>query len=197
MHRPQKKIDSNQSFEYPARSGIFQTKWVTNAANYEHHNWYGFGNVDANAAVEAAKNYTDGQLGVFVNTEVSSGQIDKPLSDWTLHDDKLSVSAPSGSSNFVEFVKIRIYLNHNDPVQVGLRLVSPAGTEIPIHTPEAAYTINPYQSWGQSGYVPFDIGVSGFYGEEMTGTWTLKIDDLEEDSVGGILAQWEIKVYGH
>jgi subtilisin-like proprotein convertase family protein len=193
------QIAPSTSYEFPPGTGIYQYRWVTNSANYTHHNWYGFGNVDASAAVTAAANYNAGQLGTFVDTgTVSSGAIFKTLSDWALHSDSLSVTAPSGSSDFVEFIKIRIYLNHAAPVGIGLRLVSPAGTEIPIHTPYTLGQVNPYNSLGpSSGYIPFDIGVSGFYGEGMTGTWELKIDDLREDGIGGELAQWEIKIYGH
>ena len=38
-------------------NSVVQYKWITNAAGYKHHNWYGFGMIDAAAAVTAATNY--------------------------------------------------------------------------------------------------------------------------------------------
>ena len=43
----------------------------------------------------------------------------------------------------------------------------------------------------------FDIGVNAFYGENISGTWTLGLDEYTDDSVDGVLNSWEIKVYGH
>src|SRR5437879_2830293 len=45
--------------------------WTTNHATpqaFKFHNWYGFGMVDASAAVTKARTYTAGQFGTFVNT---------------------------------------------------------------------------------------------------------------------------------
>ena len=46
--------DSSRSYDI---DGINQYSWVTNFAGYSHHNWYGFGVVDIDAAISMAENY--------------------------------------------------------------------------------------------------------------------------------------------
>ena len=41
------------------------------------------------------------------------------------------------------------------------------------------------------------MGISSFYGESISGDWTLIITDYTDDGVGGTLDNWSIKVYGH
>ncbi len=47
---------------------ILQHGWTTNAAGYHFHNWYGFGGVDVDAAVDMAENYEPDSLGLFAVT---------------------------------------------------------------------------------------------------------------------------------
>ena len=47
---------------------IAEPAWTTNAAGYKFHNYYGFGGIDASAAITAAKNYTLDSLGTFVTS---------------------------------------------------------------------------------------------------------------------------------
>ena len=43
--------------------GIDLHSWITNAAGYTFHNWYGFGKADADAAVAAAASFDQSSLG--------------------------------------------------------------------------------------------------------------------------------------
>ena len=43
----------------------------------------------------------------------------------------------------------------------------------------------------------FTIGVSGLYGEIAEGEWTLSITDYTDDSIGGTMKRFSIKLYGH
>ena len=165
--------------------------WVTNAANYEHHNWYGFGKIDAGAAIDAAQAYSLGSLGTFIQTDwVSSGTINAALPSLSTSTKTLNVSAPAGATGKVEFVRINIALTHARIYDLGLRLSSPDGTTVNIMTPFTIIEANPN---GTS----FDIGVNAFYGENISGTWTLTLDEYSPDSGDGILNSWQIKVYGH
>src|SRR5882672_10314267 len=61
---------------------VAEPAWLTNAAGFKFHNWYGFGMVDASAAVNLARTYTVGQLGTFANTGlISSGAINIAIPD--------------------------------------------------------------------------------------------------------------------
>jgi subtilisin-like proprotein convertase family protein len=185
------QVDASNSKTYLT---VNQYSWITNAANYKHHNWYGFGKVNAAAAVSSAQSYTAGSLGTAVNTGfVESGILNTIFNSYTRTtmngDSDLVVAAPAGSSGIVEFVRIGVYMTHISPNDVGIELQSPDGTTVPILPAFTRVTTNP------NGSV-FEIGVNSLYGENMAGTWTLIVTDYTDDSVGGTLNGWDIKVYG-
>ena len=39
----------------------------------------------------------------------------------------------------------------------------------------------------------FELGIAGFYGESVAGTWTLAIDEYTDDGTDGVLIQWDIR----
>ncbi len=47
---------------------VLQHAWSTNAAGYAFHNWFGFGAIDLDAAVEMAESYDPDSLGTFAVT---------------------------------------------------------------------------------------------------------------------------------
>ena len=183
------QIDSSNSKAY---LGVNQYSWITNAAGHEHHNWYGFGKINGYSAVLAALNYTAGSLGTWVNSGlVQSGVINETFNSYNRAlTSGLTVSAPAGSSGKIEFVRVGISMTHAIPNDVGIELLSPDGTTVPISPAFTRVTTNP------SGTL-FEIGVNSLYGENMAGTWRLYITDYSDDSVSGILNSWEIKVYGN
>ena len=62
MANSARKNDIGRSY---SRNGLIQYDWITNAAGYSHHYWYGFGAFDLGSAMNFASNYTAGSLGVF------------------------------------------------------------------------------------------------------------------------------------
>ena len=94
------------------------------------------------------------------------------------------------ANNFVEFIQVAIYLNKDIPRDIGIRLVSPEGTEMQILQPFTNVTGNPNGDWSV-------IGVSGFYGEQVTGNWTLKVVDYTNNGDSGVLENWALKIYGN
>ena len=170
-------------------NGIAQYEWETNSAGYEFHNWYGFGKVNAAEAVAFAKTYTADSLGQFIKTDyLSSGEINLDILDGQTTTSTLSVTRPEGSNNKVEYIKVYLQFTHTFPFDIGIRLLSPDGTEINI--------MQPRTNVGDPGNVLFNIGVAALYGESIEGDWTIGLSDYyEEDS--GTLVQWGIEVYGN
>ena len=179
-------IDANQSVTH---NSVVQHDWRTNAAGYEFHNWYGFGKVNAQAALDAADSYTIGSLGTLCTITGTTGVINQALSDSTNTSViNISSSSPCGSG-VIEFVKVKMYYSHAAPNTVGMRLQSPSNTIANIITPFSKITTDPNE-------VEFNIGVSSFYGESMTGNWTIAIDDYVSGTTGN-LRGWTIEIYGH
>ena len=85
---------------------------------------------------------------------------------------------------------LRVWLDHPQPTDVWLRLVSPAGNaaEIPIRG----------QSAGAGGPFVFDQGepsLAALSGDTIRGTWTLEVEDRFSGSTG-LLARWELVLAG-
>ena len=170
--------------------GITQYEWTTNAAGYKFHPWYGFGRLDADAAVNSAKTYTANSLGAFVTSGYQSSTVNAAFVDLGTTTHSISVSAPSGSNNNVEFVRISVNMDHEVPSSVGIRLQSPEGTLINLLPPYSNVVGNPKDYY-------FELGANAFYGEDMAGSWTIQFIDYVSDNVSGTLKTWGIEVYGN
>ena len=68
--------------------------------------------------------------------------------------------------------------------------MSPDGTTVNLRTP---YT---YESSNPGGNFWFDIGVAGFYGENMAGNWTLIVTDYNANGDTGTI-DYAVKVFGN
>ena len=182
------KIHLSASHDY---QGVTQFQWVENKAGYNYHNWYGFGKVDAEEAVSIAASFTANNLGSFITTSfVGSGTLNEqiPYPDYLLN--TIPVSKPAGSNGKVEFVRVSVNFNHEIPKSIGIRLLSPDGTTHNIMQPMTNVGTNPKDYY-------FDIGISGFYGENIEGDWSIVIDDYIDDGINGTLGSWGIEIYGN
>jgi len=63
--------DSTRSF---SKNSLVQYDWITNAAGYSHHYWYGFGAFDVGAALDFASTYSSGSLGTFTEYDWQESQ---------------------------------------------------------------------------------------------------------------------------
>ncbi|MDA7697486.1 S8 family serine peptidase, partial [Gammaproteobacteria bacterium] len=180
------KIDGTRVAEIDS---VAQYRWVQNSAGHDHHNWYGFGRVNAAAAVNAAKTYTANSLGSFITTGLLLNAISGTIPDNSSGTVTQSISKPDGSNGIVEFVRVLIDFDHSEAWSVGFRLQSPDGTIINLMQP-LTNVKNP------AGAYYFDIGASGFYGETMEGTWTLEVRDYSEGTTGQLI-NWGIEIHGN
>ena len=186
------QVDPTSSKEI---SGITQYAWVTNDASYTHNPIYGFGRIDAGAAIAAAKSYVAGSLGNFtedVNTFIPDTEDTSKVFeiDSSITNSYVFTQSGIGISDFIEFITMSFEIDHANANHIGITLTSPSGTEVRVLTPFTDASINPSNS-------SFDVGVSGLYGESAEGEWTLSITDYTDDSVGGTMKSFTIKTYGH
>ena len=179
------KIDVNRT---TSLAGVSQYDWITNAAGHEHHNWYGFGKINASAAVSAAKSYSANSLGQFINTGYLEVSPNSAIEDGQATTSTIEVTKPSGSNGIVEFVRVSLSFNHPAAWSVGVRLQSPSGTIINLMQPNTNIA-NPEDTL-------FDIGASAFYGESLEGTWTIQLIDYYADN-SGTFNTFGIQIYGN
>lgn len=179
---------------------VYDWKWIQNARGLEFSNWYGFGRVNALQAVLAASTYSF-PLGAYEKT--SNPMTDEwyydsgPLSLTITDHHGIPLNTPYEITSdldvdhnfFIEAVQVQLTIDHPNPSDLSISLVSPMGTESRlIHLNNGVYATE----------FPADklLLSNAFYSEESLGTWTLKIvDGLAGNE--GTLENWKIRIHGH
>ena len=174
--------------------------WIVNHAPasqfspnpFNYHNWYGFGMVNAEAAVNMAKTYALGQLGTFTNTGfISSGTLNLPFLNNNASGASNSVTVQGSTVSVIEAVQIRVSLTHPFIGDLGIELTSPAGTRSVLKNVNDGYK-------GADNLSNQIFLSNAFYGENPAGAWTIKVvDGSNQDPSSGTLTNWAIRVYGH
>jgi subtilisin family serine protease len=173
-------------------SYVAEPGWTTNASTpqpFKFHNWYGFGTVNASAAVNMARTYTAGQFGAFVDTGViSSGTLNLSIPDNSINGAGSAISVPGTVVHTVEALQISVTATHPFTGDLAIDLRSPSGTRSVLKT-------------GDDGFGGPDLNgmvllSNAFYGEDPAGNWTIKVVDIAPGDVG-TLTSWTIRIFGH
>jgi subtilisin family serine protease len=161
--------------------------WIKNAAGYAFHNWYGFGLIDANKAVEMALSKKDLSLPPMVKLDWRQGGsgMSIPANNPT----GMIQSLPMSEHLVIESVQIKVNIAHEDVSHLAIELISPSGTRS-ILLP------------GQSGLMHADLKEhvflsNAFYGESTRGNWSIQIMDGKAGRSEGRLADWSIQFVGY
>ena len=172
---------------------VAEPAWLTNAAGFKFHNWYGFGLVDASAAVNLARTYPLGQLGTFANTGlISSGAINIAIPDNSVTGSAPStLTVPTNPVHVIEAVQISVTATHPAIGDLGIELKSPSNTTSVLKNIRDGFA----GSANLSGMVLLS---NAFYGENPAGVWTIKVvDGSGVNTTAGTLTGWSIRIYGH
>ena len=152
---------------------VLEQGWVTNPAGYTFSNRYGFGAVDAAAAVSMAKSYTS-YLPALQNSTgaysvVASGQAVTVAPHSTTG--SFVTYGVNESFNTLEFVVVFVSISSTPGLPCNqIELTSPSGTKsILLHTANGFTNTALPNSRFES---------NAFYGEPPNGTWTLRFLDF-------------------
>lgn len=174
------------SVEYTTR-----LPWTTNAAGYDFHEWYGFGLIDVDSAVEMAENYATNTYSVLYN----ANYIDLVTSD-TWHSSEtlspaLNINPQDGNgvsrtitiaqNISIESLEVFIDTINDDAGDFSIKLTSPAGT-IAIIAP-----INNNSNNHQ-------MSANNFFGENSLGDWTIELVNVITRAEA--LSGWRLRFFG-
>ena len=173
--------DVDTDFTATPLNDVNYVGWVTNFAGFDHHAWYGFGAVDAAAAVAAAKDHINLQPEMTTAFNKTT-DFDQSISDFTNPIQPHIDSIIESGDGLIEHVRVRIQFNHSQPNQLGFRLVSPSGT--------TATLLAPFSQKGGLG-TPLitqssEFASNAFYGEGKAGAWQLLVTDHVTGETGAI-----------
>lgn len=148
--------------------------------------WFGFGRIDALAAVTEALNLGTSQGAEHFQAS-SSPNLSIPDNDATGVEDAIHC----GKVFSVDRVRVRVDVTHTYSGDLLVSLESPSGTEIPLHQRSGGSTHDIHTSFdSQSSPALLQLG-----GEPSLGAWTLRVRDLAAVDVGR-LQSWSLDLHG-
>ena len=171
-------------------------KYGSTSHRYAYNENYGFGVVDAGAAVELAKSWKT--LPPMRTVSHSSGNIELVIPDLSDGDEPTTVISTievpnviGATPGFTEHVEITVDFDHPSFRDLDLELVSPAGTVSVLSYPD------PHNIYlGKALTERFRFASTKNLGENPVGVWQLRIADHRTGHEGK-LKTWSIKVRGH
>ncbi|WP_444918127.1 S8 family serine peptidase [Microbulbifer sp. JMSA003] len=185
-------------------SFIAHDGWVENAAGYQFNNLYGFGRVDAGAAVNMALNYSE-DLGEQVITEwqglgstAGEAALEETIPDNSANGVSLQIEVAEDIT--IEAMQFEFDIRNDDMGyllnetslssagnDLALEVISPSGTRSVLLSSKQAL-LNP--SWSSADGFSMGYILNGavflsnaFYGENAKGTWTFKALDTGETNL--------------
>jgi kexin len=167
--------------------------WVTNGGGYHVNHNYGYGAVDATAAVSAARNW--------VNIPVQKKATGAATTPAAIPDAGVAATSEISISNSaiskIEFVNISVTSDHPDVSELSITLTSPSNTVSTLTVPHDCKDASEVVvSCGSAFSTVFRFGVARLMGEVADGKWLLKIQDSKSGKTGSLVS-WNLQVMGY
>jgi Ca2+-binding RTX toxin-like protein len=184
------------------------TTWQTNGSKtwngggmHASHD-YGYGEVDARAAVRLAETWTTLQTWgneFYLLQPSASGALNMAIADGDPNGIRHTL-AVNNTSIRVEHVEVRLNITHARPGDLVVKLISPSGTESilmnrPGKAPGSDASDRGEASFNGSSTLDYVFDTALLRGESANGNWTLQVIDTATGDVG-TLNSWSMDVFG-
>ena len=172
-------------------------RYGSDTGYYWFNHQYGFGAVDAGAAVALANRWTN--VAPMRTGEVTSDDGEVAITTFGTPSTQ-TVTFSDSDVDFIEFVEITADLDHLSFRDLKIELESPSGaTSVLVHSAQLRFSIfgidfGPLKHTHE-GAIRF--GSAKHLGENPDGEWTLRITDELLTDWDGTLKNFRLKVYGH
>ncbi|MBT9312782.1 S8 family serine peptidase [Leptothoe kymatousa] len=162
--------------------------WAVNGAGFSVNHKFGFGVVDAGAAVALATNWeTVGQEISFKSGAIAVNQV-LPDQDATGFTSTFTVTED------IDLESVEVVINVTDGSEVSIVLTSPDGTQSVLAGPEGS---------GSGNYVNWTLTSTRHWGESAIGEWKLQVADVvDAGNLDNRLnstsdwSSWELNLFG-
>ena len=158
------------------------SSWTTNGDGHIVSHKYGFGVVDASAAVSLAENWTS--VGEEINVSSGMQTVDLDIPDNS--GSPVNVSFNVTQALHLENVDIYVDIDHTFRGDLEIILTAPSGMQS-VLSEKHEDANNNYADWRFSSVQ--------HWGEDSRGQWTLSIEDKGNNDVG-TLNEWGLILYG-
>ncbi|KAJ6250176.1 s8 family serine peptidase [Anaeramoeba flamelloides] len=171
--------------ETATRDNLPTDNWIQNSEGYYYHRHFGFGLVDASAAVESALEWDAEPNFQMFETDLQT--VNKNIPDNGGTDNPVSATIQVEKNyTIIGGVEIQISITHDFIGEIGIILESPSGTSIDVvvtHTDD------------NENLTDYPLVAKNFYGESSKGEWTIRVyDEYQEDA--GTFDSWKLSFYG-
>lgn len=170
--------------ESAAATGDPNDGWIENGAGLRYNHKYGFGLIDASAAVDKAKQWNNLPAQVSTTFSKNVGQAIPESNSWGT---SLLSSVDVTDRFIVEHVTVRFVATHPRRGELVIKLKSPNGSE--------SYLADKHSDTGAN--YDWTFGSIVQWGESSSGTWTLYVYDAQVNQQTGSVTSWELTIYGH
>ncbi|MBD1912969.1 MULTISPECIES: S8 family serine peptidase [unclassified Leptolyngbya] len=188
--------DVQEILAYSARQvDVDNNTWLTNGATnwngggLHHSSDYGFGLVDARAAVRLAETWTT----QHTYSNEAQAQVSSSPAAAIPDNGEVSSQITLTEEMDIDHVEVVVDISHTWIGDLELVLTSPDGTESILTSRPGATEFSP--NGLDSDNLRFTFGTTQFWGEESEGTWTLTVRDRALFDTG-VLQSWTLRVYG-
>jgi subtilisin family serine protease len=161
--------------------------WVLNAGGYYFHNWYGFGLVNASAAVAMARTHQSSSLGTY-GAESATADFNADPLPYDINGVSNTFAIAGSTVSVVEQAELMLQFGSYMPLCVQVELTSPRGTKSIVMHANSAHTA------AATGGVR--MVSNAFYGEPAAGNWSLKFIDTCGGNTLSITPQ-QLTIRGH
>ena len=164
--------------------------WTTNSAGLSHSYWYGFGIIDASAAVQAAKKWTNYAEELSMSGE--SGVINLPIREYQEGAVSSTIIVSTDENFATESVVVFLNIAHVHRGDLDVVLTSPSGTQSLLAPGKRPESTQDDESW--------QLMTVRNWGEPANGEWTLSLTDISlgtELKSCYDLPNWSVPVEGN
>ena len=162
---------------------------------YSHHHEYGFGIVDAEAAVTRALTWQN-LTGDLIETEQVSMSVQLTVPDDAAQTVTSTIQVTDSPVQFIEHVEVALEFDASHFRNLRVELESPSGTVSILSQP--TQVSGPEAETGLGALVgTFETGTARHLGEDPNGVWTLRVRDEMRDSHVNTFQSWGLRFYGH
>lgn len=157
--------------------------WQVNPAGYDVNINYGFGAIDADAAVALAQTWVNFPAEQTASSGVVSVSQTIPDNNTTGIDRIVNIP----TDIIIESVELKMNISHNNVGDLDIKLTSPSGQ---------GSQLTKVRSDGTNNYSNFIFTSMRHWGESSQGDWTVHVSD-EDAGTTGTWTNFTLTVYGH
>lgn len=175
------------------KNNTTDSRW-NSASGMSFNDKYGFGVVDAGAAVAAAKSWTTvGGSSTLKTCDIGTQAVNGFIPDLGNKSAGFAVNCPQITR--IEYVEVVFTSQHDYAGDLRIELTSPTGAVSELATPRVCKAANSNTTIDCGDYTAWRFGSVRHLNEGASGTWTLKVTDaLAQGS--GTWVSWGLRIHG-